>query len=93
MHSIRAAAAQHRINVSLGYAERDADSVYIAQCLIAAEDGEIKMSRRKIKPTHMERTVFGEGSGGSLRNVVEMKGVGRVGALACWVCSSTFEMR
>ena len=88
MHSIRAAAVQHRINVCLGYAERDGDSVYIAQCLIAAVDGTIKMSRRKIKPTHMERTVFGEGSGGSLKNVVEMNGVGRVGALACWVCST-----
>ena len=92
MHSIRAAAVQHRINVCLGYAERDGDSVYIAQCLIAAEDGEIKMSRRKIKPTHMERTVFGEGSGGSLKNVVEMKGVGRIGALACWV-KFILEMR
>lgn len=42
------------------------------------------MSRRKLKPTHMERTIFGEGSGGSLNNVVQVEGVGRVGALACW---------
>lgn len=103
MRAICAAAKNNRISVCLGYAEReDADSgfgsLYISQCLIAAEDGEIKMVRRKIKPTHMERTVFGEGGGGSLRNVVgvkaveegEGKGEGvvvRVGCLACWVCT------
>ena len=43
------------------------------------------MSRRKIKPTHMERTIFGEGSGSGLNNVAEME-IGRVGALSCWVC-------
>lgn len=54
------------------------------------------MVRRKIKPTHMERTMFGEGGGGSLRNVVGVKAMGegegdgegvvvRVGCLACWV--------
>lgn len=42
------------------------------------------MKRRKIKPTHMERTLFGEGSGKSLNNVVELAGIGRVGALSCW---------
>jgi nitrilase len=83
METIRKAAADHKINVLLGFAENDGNSVYIAQCLIGRE-GEIKMRRRKIKPTHMERTVFGDGSGNSLKNVVQVNGVGRVGALACW---------
>jgi nitrilase len=42
------------------------------------------MKRRKLKPTHMERTVFGDANGSSLNNVAELEGVGRVGALACW---------
>lgn len=42
------------------------------------------MKRRKFKPTHMERTVFGDAGGQSLMNVADVEGVGRVGALACW---------
>jgi len=44
----------------------------------------MQIHRRKFKPTHMERTVFGEASGNTLRNVVDVEDVGRVGALACW---------
>jgi len=82
METIRKAAADHRINVLLGFAENDGNSVYIAQCLIG-RDGEIKMRRRKIKPTHMERTVFEDRSRNSLENVVQVNRVRRVGALAC----------
>ncbi|KAF4828344.1 Arylacetonitrilase [Colletotrichum tropicale] len=46
--------------------------------------GEIRMNRRKIKPTHVERTLYGDGSGASLHNVVEEPGIGKVGALSCW---------
>lgn len=44
------------------------------------------MTRRKLKATHMERTIFGDASGGSLLNVVPAKGLGgrKVGALNCW---------
>ncbi|RFU74512.1 carbon-nitrogen hydrolase [Trichoderma arundinaceum] len=57
--------------ISLGFSERDGDSVYISQCLIN-ENGEIRMKRRKMKPTHMERTIFGDGSGDSLANVIDL---------------------
>jgi nitrilase len=76
-------AKQYNIAVSLGFSEHDHRSLYIASALIGA-DGEIKIVRRKIKPTHMERTVFGDGSGASLLNVAEVPGVGRVGSLNCW---------
>jgi predicted amidohydrolase len=32
----------------------------------------------------MERTIFGDGSGSSLKNVVDVPGVGNVGGLCCW---------
>lgn len=32
----------------------------------------------------MERTVFGDASGNSLKNVAKVSGIGRIGALACW---------
>ncbi|KAH8809308.1 carbon-nitrogen hydrolase [Xylogone sp. PMI_703] len=83
MKRICDAAAAHKINISLGFSERDGDSVYISQALID-EHGEIQMKRRKMKPTHMERTVYGDGSGDSLARVVDIPGVGRVGSLSCW---------
>jgi nitrilase len=38
--------------------------------------------RRKLKPTHVERTVFGEGDGSDLS--VYPTALGRIGALCCW---------
>jgi nitrilase len=83
MNQICRAAAQAHIAVVLGFSQNDNNSLYIAQCTVSSE-GKIVMKRRKLKPTHMERTVFGDASGSSLNNVAELEGVGRVGALACW---------
>lgn len=83
MKRIQAAAAEGQINVALGFSERDGESVYIAQALID-ETGELKMTRRKMKPTHMERTIFGDASGHCLAPVVDIPEVGRVGSLSCW---------
>ena len=82
MRAICECAAENEIVVVLGFSERDGHSLYISQCTID-EKGEIRMRRRKLKPTHMERTVFGDASGGSLVNVVSLD-VGKVGALSCW---------
>ncbi|KAH6987121.1 carbon-nitrogen hydrolase [Ilyonectria destructans] len=84
METMCATAAEHCISVVLGFSENDGNSLYISQCTISGEDGSILMKRRKLKPTHMERTVFGDASGSSLLNVVDLPGVGKVGALACW---------
>ncbi|KAG7397207.1 hypothetical protein PHYBOEH_001146 [Phytophthora boehmeriae] len=83
METIRAAAAKHSISVVLGFSENDNNSLYIAQATISGASGEILMKRRKFKPSHMERTLFGDSSGSSLMNVVDLP-IGKVGALNCW---------
>lgn len=83
MQTIRDCAASHKIIVSLGFSENDNNSLYIAQALIDS-DGQLLMTRRKLKATHMERTIFGDASGDSLMNV-RPTAIGRkVGTLACW---------
>ena len=42
------------------------------------------MTRRKMKPTHMERTIFGDASGDCLAKIVNLPEVGKVGGLSCW---------
>lgn len=83
METICASAADNNISVMLGYSENDKKSLYLSQSFIG-KDGKIKMHRRKVKPTHVERTIYGEGSGASLLNVVDEPGVGKVGGLSCW---------
>ena len=62
---LAAAAREHGITVALGLSERRGGSLYIAQWIIGP-DGETIAQRRKLKPTHVERTVFGEGDGSDL---------------------------
>lgn len=83
MRTIQDCAAQNGIVVSLGFSENDNNSLYIAQAIIDS-DGKILMKRRKLKATHMERTIFGDASGDSLNNVVTTSFGKRVGTLACW---------
>jgi predicted amidohydrolase len=71
------------MNILLSFSENHHNSLYISQCLISSS-GKLKMTRRKMKPTHMERTLFGDASGNSLHNVVDVNDVGRVGALMGW---------
>lgn len=77
---LAACARDHDIRVVMGYSERSAGSLYIAQ-LIIAPDGTIT-PRRKLKSTHVERTIFGEGDGSDLK--VHETEIGRLGALCCW---------
>ena len=78
---IRSHAARHGIALVLGFAERAGGTLYISQ-LLTDTDGTVLAVRRKLKPTLVERTVFGEGDGRSLG--VHDSAVGRLGALACW---------
>ncbi len=79
--AIRQAARRNGVTVALGHSEKDHGSLYMAQTLIGA-DGDVLLHRRKLKPTHVERSLFGEGDGGDLR--VARTPLGRVGALNCW---------
>ncbi|MEO5666284.1 MAG: carbon-nitrogen hydrolase family protein [Nocardioides sp.] len=80
LEEICAAARESRIAVLLGFSERDGGSLYISQVLIDHR-GEIVLHRRKLKPTHVERSLFGEGDGSDLA-VVDTR-LGRIGALSC----------
>lgn len=78
---LRDAARANKISVVMGFSERDGGTLYMSQIIIN-EQGNIVAHRRKLKPTHVERTVFGEGDGSDIA-VYDMA-VGRVGALNCW---------
>ncbi|WP_298486909.1 carbon-nitrogen hydrolase family protein [uncultured Maribacter sp.] len=78
---INEAAKKNNIYVGCGFSERDGGSLYISQMLIS-DEGETIAIRRKLKPTHVERTVFGSGDGSDLK--VHETQIGRLGALACW---------
>jgi aliphatic nitrilase len=78
---ISEAAARNNIFVVMGYSERSGGSLYMGQSIIDRRGGTIA-TRRKLKPTHVERTVFGEGDGSHLR--VHDTELGRMGALCCW---------
>lgn len=77
---LQAAAAEYRIHVVLGFSERSGGSLYIAQAIID-DCGKLIATRRKLKPTHAERTVYGEGDGSHL--AVHDTSLGRMGALCC----------
>jgi aliphatic nitrilase len=74
------AAQQYRIHVVMGYVERSGGSLYLSQAIID-DQGELVGNRRKLKPTHVERSVFGEGDGSDL--AVFATRLGRMGALNC----------
>lgn len=74
-------AKKNNIYVCMGFSERSGGSLYIAQLLID-DQGKTIASRRKLKPTHVERTVFGSGDGSDLK--VHDTEIGKLGALACW---------
>lgn len=75
------AAREHEVFLSVGASERDHGSLYIAQFLFD-DRGELLQARRKLKPTHAERTVFGEGDGSHL-DVLRTR-LGAIGQLCCW---------
>ena len=79
--ALRDAAKRNHLHAIVGVSERDGGSLYMGQWHYGPE-GEVVARRRKLKPTHAERMVFGEGDGSDL--VVSDTSLGRIGALCCW---------
>ena len=75
------AAKDHAIMVVMGLSEKSGGSLYMGQWIID-DQGRTVAARRKLKPTHVERTIYGEGDGSDLS--VYDTALGRVGALCCW---------
>lgn len=65
----------------LGATERDGGSLYCTQFFVS-HDGSLRGRHRKLKPTHVERSIWGEGDGSDLF-VLETP-IGRIGGLNCW---------
>lgn len=81
MQRIAAAAGSAGVHVVLGFAEKAGGSLYMAQAFID-DTGAVISVRRKLKPTHVERSVFGEGDGSDIQ--VHATRLGRLGGLNCW---------
>ncbi|KAK3351874.1 cyanide hydratase [Neurospora tetraspora] len=79
---IRRAARDNQIYVSLGFSEIDHATLYLAQALIDPT-GDVINLRRKIKPTHVEKLVYGDGTGDTFISVTPTE-LGRLGQLNCW---------
>jgi nitrilase len=75
------AARRNGIFVVMGLSEKIGASLYMAQWFISP-DGKVIARRRKLKPTHVERSVFGEGDGSDI--IVLDTPLGKLGGLCCW---------
>ena len=74
-------AKENDIHVVMGFSEKEGGSLYIFQVFIGRE-GLVLGSRRKLKPTNVERMLFGEGDGSGFQ-VYDLD-IGKLGGLNCW---------
>lgn len=79
-----AAAKQGAIDVVIGIVEQDAHTLGTVYCtlLFIGREGVILGRHRKLKPTHVERAVWGDGDAVGLRAFA--RPYGRISELNCW---------
>lgn len=75
------AARENHIIVCASVTERDGGSLYLTQ-LWFDTDGNLMGKHRKLRPTGVERSIWGEGDG-SMMPVFDTD-IGRLGGLQCW---------
>lgn len=78
---IREACRTFSITATLGVSEKEHGTLYMSQWIIGP-DGAFISRRRKLKPSIVERLLFGEGDGSDIK--VHDTPLGRLGALQCW---------
>lgn len=79
--AIAEAARRNNLHAIMGVSEKQGGSLYMGQWHYGPE-GQVISRRRKLKPTHVERSVFGEGDGSDM--FVNETELGNIGALCCW---------
>lgn len=75
-------ADEHDVYLSMGFAEREGDHLYMGQALIGP-DGAVLETRRKIRPSGSERNFFSDDVMDGNLEVTETA-LGRIGMLECW---------
>lgn len=79
--ALGAAARRNKIELVMGASEISGGSLYCTLMFYGAQ-GQFRGRHRKLKPTHVERSVWGEGDGSDL--FVLDTPIGRIGGLNCW---------
>ena len=84
LHEVQAACREAEISICLGISERvpDGYTLFNSQVYIDSK-GDIKGVHRKLQPTYVERMVWAQGGGHTLRTYDSL-GDFKIGGLCCW---------